>query len=85
MKNSTSIHRGSASTNTCWLNAHILSFVYLAYATMALLYETVPAFEDTWIGCLADLPTSIKNEKLYLRVLWMESFFNFDNELFGRC
>lgn len=52
---------------------------------MALLYETVPAFEDTWIGCLADLPTSIKNEKLYLRVLWMESFFNFDNELFGRC
>ena len=22
---------------------------------MALLYETVPAFEDTWIKCLEDL------------------------------
>jgi len=26
---------------------HMLAFIYLAYSMMALLYETVPAFEDT--------------------------------------
>lgn len=34
---------------------HMLTFIYLAYSMMALLYETVPAFEDTWIECLGDL------------------------------
>lgn len=34
---------------------HMLSFIYIAYSMMALLYETVPAFEDTWIECLGDL------------------------------
>ncbi|KAI5811270.1 hypothetical protein DFH27DRAFT_19132 [Peziza echinospora] len=34
---------------------HMLSFIYLAYSIMALLYETVPAFEETWIECLGDL------------------------------
>jgi len=34
---------------------HMLTFIYLAYAMMALLYETVPAFKDTWIECLGDL------------------------------
>jgi hypothetical protein len=34
---------------------HMLSFIYLAYRVMALLHETVPAFEDTWIECLGDL------------------------------
>ncbi|GAB1312877.1 hypothetical protein MFIFM68171_03087 [Madurella fahalii] len=34
---------------------HMLSFIYLAYSMMALLYETVPAFEDTWNECLGDL------------------------------
>ncbi|KAK4182138.1 hypothetical protein QBC35DRAFT_518994 [Podospora australis] len=33
----------------------MLAFIYLAYPIMALLYETVPAFEDTWIECLGDL------------------------------
>lgn len=31
---------------------HMLAFIYIAYTMMALLYETVPAFEDTWIECL---------------------------------
>lgn len=31
------------------LMEHILAFIYLAYTMMALLYETVPAFADTWI------------------------------------
>ena len=34
---------------------HMLAFVYIAYSMMALLYETVPTFEDTWIECLGDL------------------------------
>lgn len=34
---------------------HMLTFLYLAYSTVALLYEKVPEFEDTWIECLADL------------------------------
>ncbi|KAI9813000.1 MAG: hypothetical protein M1832_006437 [Thelocarpon impressellum] len=32
-----------------------LAFIYIAYPMLALLYETVPAFEDTWIECLGDL------------------------------
>ena len=34
---------------------YMLAFIYSAYQMMALLYETVPAFEDTWIECLGDL------------------------------
>ena len=34
---------------------HMLAFIYIAYSMMALLYETVPAFEDTWIEYLGDL------------------------------
>ncbi|KAL1884234.1 hypothetical protein VTK73DRAFT_5370 [Phialemonium thermophilum] len=34
---------------------YMYTFIYIAYSTMALLYETVPAFEDTWIECLGDL------------------------------
>ncbi|OHE97767.1 hypothetical protein CORC01_06972 [Colletotrichum orchidophilum] len=33
----------------------MFTFIYLAYPMMALLYETVPTFEDTWIECLGDL------------------------------
>jgi hypothetical protein len=34
---------------------HMKEFIYLAYSMMALLYEIVPGFEDTWIECLGDL------------------------------
>src|SRR5271169_4614520 len=34
---------------------HMLTFVYLAYSMMALLMESVPSFEETWIECLGDL------------------------------
>ena len=34
---------------------HMLAFIYIAYSMMALLYETVPSFENTWIECLGDL------------------------------
>ena len=33
----------------------MLAFTYIAYCMMALLYETVPTFEDTWVKCLGDL------------------------------
>ncbi|KAJ5011815.1 EST/SMG-like protein 1 [Colletotrichum sp. SAR 10_99] len=34
---------------------HMLHFIYLAYSIIALLYETVPIFEDTWVEYLGDL------------------------------
>lgn len=34
---------------------YMLQFIYLAYQTVTLLYETVLSFEDTWIECLGDL------------------------------
>ena len=33
----------------------MLAFIYVAYSMMALLFKTVPNFEDTWIECLGDL------------------------------
>ena len=37
---------------------HMLAFIYIAYSMMALLYETVSTFEDTWIECLGTFPKS---------------------------
>ena len=34
---------------------HMLAFNHIAYSMMALLFKTVPTFEDTWIECLGDL------------------------------
>ncbi|KAF4417614.1 hypothetical protein CFRS1_v015826 [Colletotrichum fructicola] len=34
---------------------HMLNFIYLAYSIIALLYETVPMFKDTWVEYLGDL------------------------------
>nr|POE59007.1 est/smg-like protein 1 [Quercus suber] len=34
---------------------YMVSFIYMAYQMIALLYETVPIFLDTWIECLGDL------------------------------
>ena len=39
---------------------HMLAFIYIAYSMMALLYETVPAFEDTWIECLGTSSTQLE-------------------------
>jgi hypothetical protein len=51
----------------------MLAFIYLAYQMMALLYETVPAFEDTWIECLGDLGRyrmAIEDEDIRDRETW---------------
>jgi hypothetical protein len=34
---------------------HMLSFIYLSYSILALLYETIPAFSEIWTECLGDL------------------------------
>lgn len=52
---------------------YMLAFIYLAYQMMALLYETVPAFEDTWIECLGDLGRyrmAIEDEDVKDRETW---------------
>lgn len=54
---------------------HMLTFIYLAYSMMALLYETVPTFEDTWIECLGDLGRyrmAIEDEDIRDRKIWTE-------------
>jgi hypothetical protein len=52
---------------------HMLTFIYLAYSMMALLYETVPAFKDTWIECLGDLGRyrmAIEDDNIRDREVW---------------
>lgn len=51
----------------------MLCFIYLAYTNTALLYETIPAFEDTWIECLGDLARyrmAIEDEDIRDRETW---------------
>lgn len=52
---------------------YMLTFIYLAYSIMALLYETVPAFDETWIECLGDLSRyrmAIEEEDMKDREIW---------------
>jgi hypothetical protein len=52
---------------------YMLAFIYLAYQMMALLYETVSAFEDTWTECLGDLGRyrmAIEDEDIRDRETW---------------
>ncbi|KAK3365621.1 hypothetical protein B0T24DRAFT_651726 [Lasiosphaeria ovina] len=55
---------------------YILSFIYLAYSIIALLYETVPAFKDIWIKCLGDLGRyriAIKDKDIRDREVWISA------------
>jgi hypothetical protein len=52
---------------------HMLAFVYLAYSMMALLMESVPSFEETWIEYLRNLARyrmSIEEVDLRDREVW---------------
>lgn len=52
---------------------HMLAFIYIAYSMMALLYETVSTFEDTWIECLGDLGRyrmAIEDDNIRDREIW---------------
>ena len=52
---------------------HMLAFIYIAYSMMALLYETVSTFEDTWVECLGDLARyrmAIEDDDIRDREVW---------------
>ena len=52
---------------------HMIAFICTAYSMMALLVESVPAFEDTWIECLGDLARyrmAIEEADLRDREVW---------------
>ncbi|KAG7402699.1 Telomerase-binding protein EST1A [Fusarium oxysporum f. sp. rapae] len=52
---------------------HMLTFLILAYQMMALLYETVTAYEDTWIECLGDISRyrmAIEDDDIQIREQW---------------
>ncbi|TLS21916.1 uncharacterized protein PpBr36_09267 [Pyricularia pennisetigena] len=52
---------------------YMLTFIYSSYSMMALLYETVPAFEYTWIECLGDLSRyrmAIEDDDVRDREVW---------------
>ena len=52
---------------------HMLAFIYIAYSMMALLFETVPTFDDTWIESLCDLGSyrmAIRDDEPRIRETW---------------
>lgn len=52
---------------------YMLTFIYLSYSVMTLLYETVPEFVNTWIECLGDLGRyrmAIEDDDLRDRETW---------------
>ena len=52
---------------------HMLHFIYIAYPMMALLYETLLSFEDTWLECLGDLVRyrmAIEDDDIRDREVW---------------
>ncbi|CAK7273454.1 hypothetical protein SEPCBS57363_005661 [Sporothrix epigloea] len=52
---------------------YMITFIYMAYQMVGVLYETVPAFEDTWIECLGDLSRyrmAIEEDSLDTRDAW---------------
>ncbi|KAH7302916.1 hypothetical protein B0I35DRAFT_196564 [Stachybotrys elegans] len=54
---------------------YMLSFIYLAYSIIALLYETVPAFEETWIEFLGEIGRyrmAIEDDDIRDREVWTE-------------
>lgn len=52
---------------------HMLTFLYIAYRLMALFYETVPRFRDTWMDyleCLSLYFVSVKADDVEDREHW---------------
>ncbi|ERS99982.1 hypothetical protein HMPREF1624_03352 [Sporothrix schenckii ATCC 58251] len=52
---------------------HMITFIYMAYSIIALLYETVRTFEDTWVECLGDLSRyrmAIEDDNQRVRDTW---------------
>ncbi|EPE06809.1 telomerase-binding protein est1a [Ophiostoma piceae UAMH 11346] len=54
---------------------HMITFIYTAYSIIALLYESVDAFRDTWIECLGDLAryrVAIEDDNQRVRDAWTQ-------------
>ena len=54
---------------------HMLSYIYLSYDMMALLYETISSYKETWIECLGDLGRyrmAIEDDNPQDREIWTE-------------
>ncbi|MBE3041810.1 hypothetical protein IMZ48_04365, partial [Candidatus Bathyarchaeota archaeon] len=54
---------------------HMLHYIYLSYDMMALLYETIPSYKETWIECLGDLGRyrmAIEDDNIHDREIWTE-------------
>jgi hypothetical protein len=54
---------------------HMLAYLYLSYSMMALLIESVPSLEETWMECLGDLVRyrmAIEKADLLDRQVWAE-------------
>ena len=52
---------------------YMLAFLYVAYSTMALLYETAHSFEETWTECLGELAwyrIAIEEHEVQDREIW---------------
>jgi len=51
----------------------MLAFIYLTYSMIVLVYETIPAFEDSWAECLGDLGRyrmAIEDDDIRDREVW---------------
>ena len=67
---------------------HMLAFIYIAYSMMALLYETVPAFENTWIDCLGDLGRyrmAVEDDEPRDREVWSDVTRFWYTKAAGKC
>jgi hypothetical protein len=54
----------------------MLAVIYLAYIMMTLLFETVPAFEETWIKCLGNFGRyrmAIKDDDIRDKEVWTQA------------
>ncbi|KAL2016670.1 hypothetical protein VTK56DRAFT_3214 [Thermocarpiscus australiensis] len=54
---------------------HMVASIYIAYSMLTLLFETVPAFENTWIECLGDLGRyrmAIEEHDIRQREIWTD-------------
>lgn len=52
---------------------YMLTYIYVAYGMVALLYETVPVYADNWVECLGDLGRyrmAIEDDDIRDREIW---------------
>jgi len=54
-------------------NEHMIAFIYLAYSLLAMLYETIPRFEETWmkyLGHLGRYRMSLEDDEIINKEVW---------------